>query len=315
VGTRNGPSCTCCNQPPCYCACPNNIGYPLSITIDLATHSGTQDCNICEWASGTYYPDPCLGVDSGTETDRCGDPSHKWNTPSSSYNPAAEFYGYCRWSYTNRFDFSAPPDLTCSITGTSFNDWKKIGATATIYVDCRSYCAYEKDGVIYDSEVEGSKLAGRALEVRLKISILLYHFGYGGCGFIKDPSWSREEAEFYGCQELYENARLYADSYGVMVPGFTYQDSYEQCCVYDPPYDPYPLGNCGIDDPYNLGAGYADLVMVWRTVNSLNHECGGETESLRFVPEESYSYRYYEEDGVCTQHELCDAPLIITWEM
>jgi hypothetical protein len=281
------------------------------ITIDLNAHSGTNDCGICNWVSGEYYLTACVDT---AQNDVCGDPDHRW-VPANCTGANTARWGYS--SSINGFDFRRADELLCSVTGTTLSDFKKVTAGVTIYLDARTYCAYEKDGVIYDTNIEGSRLVGRAIEVRLKLSISIWYAGYGGCGFIKDPTFDREMQKFYGCLDLYNNSILYPDEYGVMVPGVSYGDSYDFCCVYDHPYDPYPLGDCtmyGAYDDLGYGANYADLVFVWRTINSLNHECAGQLETLRFVPEESYSYRYYEDGGSCQRHELCDAPGVITWE-
>lgn len=287
---------------------------PVKITIDLNTHPGTLDCNLCEWASGEYYLAPCQGTEPPGGDD-CGDPNHRWTSPAGVIG-----VGSCRWGYASSYgaiNFMPSDDLICSVTGTTINDFKQITAGASLYVDARSYCAYMLDGVLYDMEVSGSKLVGRALEVRLKLAIQLYHWGYGGCGFVKDPSMTREEANALGCAELYSNSIAYPNLYGLMIPGITYGESYESCCLYDRYPDPYPLGDCeslGLYDWYSNGVGYADLVFLWRTINSTNHECLGALETLRFVPEESYSFRYYETNDVCAKHDLCDSTGVVTWE-
>ena len=297
MGFRNAPSCSCCNLPPCYCECEGDLYKSweryVEVEFDLTAASGTNDCGTCQFVSGDYI----LNFYAGDFTD--------------------PVKGYCNYRY-KAVDFN---QVACdSFYVTPLVSWI-YQASTSIQIDARTYCAYLKDGKIYDEEVEGSKLVGRAFEVRLQIVARFYIVQYGDvCSpfYVTVPGYAFEpspgviiivpDTVYDSCETLY-------------FEGGIDPELYNTCCLYEPQFEPFPFGDCNakvyeIQEPYLLPGEqyttgtqeYIKALYVWRTINSTESKCIDVPMTLPFIAEESYGWRLYSkgQDQPCDYYDLCN---------
>lgn len=309
MGFRNATSCSCCAQEPCACYCPD-IDAALDLIIDIPNFGPGAGiaCGMCEDLDGLFslaYGQPFF-------------------TPRIAYLPGLgcyyQYLGDLRGSYY------------CG-------DYEPIYFNQQM-IEARTFCAYEKDGHIYDdtqAKPDGAKLIGRAIEVMYTLAVFWNQIYWP----LSEYCYTVNTAYPLTRQEACEMSLYGAVGIGSVIGNY--------CCGYDP-YDPNfiptinnidpsltTIYNCDYPSPFcnqNIGAGEgmgADVCVggafgcwLWRTIISQKANCWKSPLSLSLVTdEEELSRRYISSwrnrrdlsETVCKViSPLCDAPNVITVE-